>query len=211
LSEKIFRKVLKMRPFEPQSYRDLALVLEKQGKFDEAIKHLFKTITGEWEPKFSEIELTALIELNRLISIHDIKDLPVPLPKEMIQATPLDLRIVMAWDTDETDIDLHTIDPFGIEVSYSKLESGNGGLNSRDFRNGYGPEWYMNRNAYEGKYSIQAKFFSSSQQSLTGGTTILLSIFTNYGVKDKEKCEQITLRLSNSQDIVDVGQVYIVQ
>jgi hypothetical protein len=69
----------------------------------------------------------------------------------------------------------------------------------------------MNRNAYEGKYSIQAKFFSSSQQSLTGGTTILLSIFTNYGVKDKEKCEQITLRLSNSHDSVDVGQVYIVQ
>jgi tetratricopeptide (TPR) repeat protein len=207
LSETIFRKVLQLRPFEPQSYRDLALVLEKQGKYDEAIKHLFKTITGDWNPKFAEIELTALIELNRLISIHEIKKLPVPLPQKLIQPTPMDLRIVMAWDTDETDIDLHTVDPFGTEVSYSRLESGRGGLNSRDFRAGYGPEWYMNRNADEGFYNIRAKYYSSSQQLLTGGTTILLSIFTNYGVKDKEKCEQITLRLATSGENLDVGRV----
>eukprot|EP01080_Neovahlkampfia_damariscottae_P001486 gene1486-12103_t len=204
-SEIIFRKVLKLRPFEPQSYRDLALVLEKLGKFDEAIKLFYKTIIGNWNHNYDEIELTALIELNRLISMNDIKKLPIDLPEIFLKSTPLDLRIVMAWDTDSTDIDLHTIDPFGVEVSYSNKESGRGGLNSRDFTQGYGPEWYMNRNADEGIYAISAKYFSSQQQSLTGGTTILLSIFTDYGVKGKENSQQITVRLQKASQELVVG------
>jgi Ca-activated chloride channel family protein len=53
--EKIFRKVLEFAPKEPQSYRDLALVLEKLGKYNESIPLMYQVVLRIWDSKFSEI------------------------------------------------------------------------------------------------------------------------------------------------------------
>lgn len=103
LAENSFRRVLSLRPDEPQSYRDLALVLHKRGKLDEAIKLMHKVITGKWDERFAEIELIALVELNRMITEYRKDDpekpLPINISEELIRSCELDLRIVMAWDT----------------------------------------------------------------------------------------------------------------
>lgn len=70
-------------------------------------------------------------------------------------------RIVMAWDTDLTDLDLHgnyftalcvfvccsfahtVTEPSGEEVYYGNRFSRSGAMNSRDFTQGYGPEEYV--------------------------------------------------------------------
>jgi regulator of sirC expression with transglutaminase-like and TPR domain len=38
----LFEEVLRLRPEEPQSYRDLALVLARQGQYERAIELLYK-------------------------------------------------------------------------------------------------------------------------------------------------------------------------
>jgi len=205
LCEIVFRKVLTLRPNEPQSYRDLALIVEKLGHLDEAIKLFYKVITGSYDSIFWEIELTALIEMNRLIAKNKLTNLPISIPNKFIQSTPVDLRIVMAWDTADTDIDLHVTEPSGAHVFYSNKTSIRGGLISRDFTQGYGPEHYMIRNGENGIYKIQAKYFSSQQQSLTGGTKILLSIFTHYG-SENEVSKLITVGLSSNQEIIDIAE-----
>lgn len=67
----------------------------------------------------------------------------------------------------------------------------------------------MIRKGPPGKYIIRAKYFANHQQSLTGATTILLKIFTNYGRLDKEECKLITLRLNKNQESIDVGEVIL--
>jgi hypothetical protein len=59
--------ILAMRPEEPQSYRDLALVLDRQGEFRRAAKLLWALVIGEWDGRFPEIETIALMELNRVL------------------------------------------------------------------------------------------------------------------------------------------------
>jgi len=202
--------VLKIRKDEPQSHRDLGLVISKTGDYELAIIHLWDVVTGKWDSRYSEIELTALVELNRLLwkAKDENKQITLPdhLDAKFIHDMSMDIRISMAWDTDMTDIDLHVIEPAGEECYYGKKTTTYGGQLSRDFTQGYGPEEYMCRRAPHGKYKIRAKYFASHQQSLAGGTTILLSIFTNYSRKD-EQSQMITIRLQTNADIVDVGEI----
>ncbi|OQX97772.1 MAG: hypothetical protein B6I20_12000 [Bacteroidetes bacterium 4572_117] len=75
---------------------------------------------------------------------------------------------------------------------------------SRDFTNGYGPEEYLIKNALKGTYKIQANYYGSSSQRITGPTTIYLELYTNYGKKNEKK-ETITMQLSPKASIVDIG------
>jgi Ca-activated chloride channel homolog len=217
-SSKLFRRVLEYAPHEPQSYRDLALVLEKMGNYEEAISLIYHVVVSVWDYKYNEIELTALLELNKMIINSDIpyEKIPLYILSDFIYPTPIGLRVVAAWDTDNTDIDLHTvilfltlkIEPSGNEVYYGNKTSKDGGQNSRDFTQGYGPEWYIIRKPKSGTYRFWARYYSSHQQSLAGATTISLTLFTNYQTK-KEESQQITIRLTSAKDKFDIGEIKI--
>eukprot|EP01090_Pellita_catalonica_P002742 TRINITY_DN12331_c0_g1_i1.p1 TRINITY_DN12331_c0_g1~~TRINITY_DN12331_c0_g1_i1.p1 ORF type:complete len:183 (-),score=53.42 TRINITY_DN12331_c0_g1_i1:38-586(-) len=122
----------------------------------------------------------------------------------------MDLRISLAWDTDATDCDLHVIEPTGEECFYGRKQTTYGGMLSRDFVRGYGPEEYMIKKAPGGTYHIRAKYFSNSAPALSGGTTILASVFSNYSRENEER-KMLTLRLQACKDIVDVGSVELVE
>lgn len=93
LAEMLFEKVLEMRPDQPQSHRDLALVKEKLGKLEEAADLLNQVIYKEWDSRYDEVELTAAIELNHVLS----KNPKLPICDEGLRHyMDLDLRISMA-------------------------------------------------------------------------------------------------------------------
>jgi len=132
--------------------------------------------------------------------------LPPLANSRFISHMPCDLRISLAWDTDNTDIDLHVVEPSGNEVYYSNNWSKQGGFVSRDFTRGYGPEEYMVKSGDKGKYTIKAKYFSSNAQTLTGATTCTATVFTNWGRKSQER-HTLTFRLEKSKDMVTIGSV----
>lgn len=208
LAENVFEKVKKMRPDEPQSYRDLALIKEKLGKYEEAVELFNKVITGQWDSRFDEIEQTAAIELNHCLMKggSDLK----PCHEGFRYVMDLDLRISMAWDTNDVDIDLHVREKtaHGEHCYFGNSRSRIGGYVSRDFRQGYGPEEYMIRKAEKGDYAVSANYFASHQQSLTGGTTILCTFFTNY-MRPDEKSEVITVRLTTNKSDVPVCTISV--
>jgi len=207
LAEIVFEKVKTMRPDEPQSYRDLALIKEKLGKFEEAVELFNKVITGEWDMRFDEIEQTAAIELNHCLQkCPDLK----PCHERFRYKMDLDLRISMAWDVNDVDIDLHVHEGCrnGEYCYYAYPRTRIGGYASRDFRQGYGPEEYMLRKAPTGKYIVEATYFANHQQSLTGGTTVLCTFFTNY-MREDEKSEVVTIRLPSSRSKFSVCTISI--
>ncbi|CAF0921936.1 unnamed protein product [Rotaria sordida] len=71
LAENIFRPIVNLRSDEPQSFRDLALLLQESNSETKnliEISNLFKkVIFGEWDNCYSEIEVTTLHELNCFI------------------------------------------------------------------------------------------------------------------------------------------------
>ncbi len=206
LAVSVLRRVLKLRPFEPQSYRDLALALQKNGQYQEAVDLLYKVVTTPWDSRFPEIELIALEEMNNIIFFHksalNLKDID----KRLIKNLPLDLRIVMTWDADNTDIDLWVIDPNKEKCYYQNRYTKIGGFLSRDFTQGYGPEEFLLRKAIKGTYQIKSHFFGNHRQDLTSAVTVFVDIFTHYGTKQQSH-QTMHLRLESSDEVQDIGSI----
>jgi uncharacterized protein YfaP (DUF2135 family) len=86
------------------------------------------------------------------------------------EAPPLDVKVVLTWDTGGTDVDLHVIDPSGEEVDYSHRESRQGGKLDTDVTTGYGPETFTLANAMPGDYQVRAKYYSDQGHPSTTAT-----------------------------------------
>ncbi len=203
----VFRKVLRMRPEEPQSYRDLGLVLAKMGEAKEAVAMLYRVVTGVWDDRFPEIDLIALVEMNGVIAqsvAKGVQDFEVD--KRFLAALDVDLRIILDWDADNCDMDLWIVEPSGEKCFYSNRNTTIGGRMSCDFTRGYGPEEYMVRKAMPGKYLIQVNYYGNTQQVLAGATTIQILIVKNFGKPNEERIS-ITRRLKDQKEVLDIGDV----
>ncbi len=206
LSRQLFEKVLKLRPEEPQSFRDLALVLDQLEVFDRAAELLYHVVLNQWD-RFDEIEVIALMELNRILERARRADKGITIvDPRLTQLLDVDVRIILTWDSDLTDMDLWVTEPSGEKAFYSNNRTRIGGLVSRDFTQGYGPEEYVLRKAMPGVYKIEANFYGSSAPTVTGAVTLQADVFTNYGRPD-EKRQTLTIRLSQAQEVVHVGDI----
>ncbi len=72
----------------------------------------------------------------------------------------LDLRVILSWDTDHTDLDLHVVEPNQEEAWYGHRETASGGSLDVDVTDGYGPEIYTQANAQPGTYTVFVSYFS---------------------------------------------------
>lgn len=118
----------------------------------------------------------------------------------------LDIRIVMTWDADMTDMDLHVVEPSGEVAFYSHNRTTIGGMVTRDFTQGYGPEVYLLRKAMHGTYQIKAKFYGSSAAELVGAVTLQVDVYTNYG-RPNERRQSMTFRLTEAKEMFTVGEI----
>lgn len=221
----MFRTVLGLRPEEPQSYRDLALALADCAagtpeagaafaQYSESLGLFNTLITRSWDDRFAEIEIVALMEANRIIARANALPMKVdwvpPLDRRLRALLDLDARIVLTWDADKTDIDLHVVEPSGERAFYSHNRTAIGGLVSRDFTRGYGPEEYCLRRAMPGEYKIIANYYGSSPQKLTGPVTIQATVITNFGRPDENR-QSLTVRVSEKKDNLEIGTIKIGQ
>ncbi len=199
---------LAQRPEEPQSHRDLALVLSRlsQPQTARAIELLWFVATHDWHGRFPDIDLIALHELNALFAAAktppEIGELRIP--ENFLTPLKTDLRVVLTWDADNTDIDLWVIDPTGEAVYYSRPRSRSGGHISRDFTGGYGPEAFTIARPLPGTYRVQAHYFGDRRQTLTGPVTVQLEFFTGFGSENPQRIAT-TRRLESGKQRIDVG------
>ena len=160
-----------------------------------------------------QVSIIALEELNGLISWveseewHSGKKPKVPeFDAAYRRDLPVKLRIVMSWDVDQTDIDIHVLEPNGEEAYYGHRRTAEGGFVSEDVTTGYGPEEYLKKDLERGVYKICSNYFASHQTSLTGAATITVCVYTDWGTKD-EKFELITFRLDKPKKKLLIGEV----
>jgi len=187
----IFGKVLEWRPFDPQSYRDYSLALEDNGKYQEALDTLYKIFNRSYTQELANrdfgIEETVLLELNQLISIHKGEINISKINQKLIADLPVDVRVVLNWNKDNTDIDLWVTDPNGEKCMYSHKTTEIGGRLSDDFTGGFGPEQFLLKKAISGTYKIETNFFGENQATVSGPTSLMAEIFINYASGKQER------------------------
>src|SRR5437660_10689837 len=106
------------------------------------------------------------MEANRILAsmkrVPLKKELHNPLDHRLIKNLDCDVRIVLTWDADLTDVDLWVTEPSGEKCFYGHNRTVIGGLISRDFTQGYGPEEYCLRRTMPGEYKVQCNYYGYS-------------------------------------------------
>jgi len=217
LSIRCFERVLKLRPEEPQSYRDLALVLAKTGQLSDvlrALELLKEVITKQWDARFSHIELIALIELNRILAkvkgqfpnTDFVKEVGLADVMSGIPSSPIqcDIRVSLSWSSDMSDVELHVIEPNKDHCYSFCNHTCNGGIMTRDFTGGYGPiDYYINK-APRGIYQVKCALFYTPNPHKP--VTVIARIYTNFGTE--QEIEEIGIFTINTpKKIVVLGRV----
>ena len=205
LAVPVFEQVLAMGQEEPQSFRDLGLALAAAGKPQQALAPLYQVVVRPWDSRFDGIALIALDELTHLVARSTPRLDTGSIDPRLLHAMPLDLRVVLSWDADNSDMDLWVTDPNGERAYYGNRLTYQGGQMSQDFTGGYGPEQFSLRNAKPGRYKVEANYFGSRQQLVTGATTLMLRLTTHWGTP-KQKDQSVTLRLKDRAETVLVGE-----
>jgi tetratricopeptide (TPR) repeat protein len=206
LAVEVFKEVLEMREEEPQSYRDLALAYNETGNYQQAVNLLHKIALGNWDTRFNGIKSIALNEMNAIICAQR-KQLDLSgIDKKLIHSTPLDVRIVIGWSSNDCDIDLWVTDPAKEKCFYSNQNTSAGGKISNDNTQGYGPEEFILRKAAKGNYVIEINRYGDSRQTLGGPITIKAELFTNFG-RPTQKRSVINCRLTSDKEVVRVGSL----
>ncbi len=205
----VYRKVLELRPEEPQSYRDLALAYERSGEIQKAYELLYPIYNGgllgkDGGERFYGIEQIAFVELSRLVNKFGKQLKRNKAEKSRFKEIPVDVRIVVDWNHNDTDIDLWVEDPGGEKAYYKNYETAIGGRMSEDITEGYGPEEFMLKEAPKGKYKVLVDYYADNVQKISGPTVLKLSMFTNYG-KSNERQKTAVIRLDKEEDALEVG------
>jgi len=181
LAVPVFEQVLRWGEEEPQSFRDLGLAYAAVGRDQDAVDMLYEIPSRHWDGRFPGIDQTALAELNAVVAKAGDRVDARRIDPRLLRNLPLDLRAVLSWDSDNSDMDLWVTDPNGEKCFYGHRATYQGGAMSADFTGGYGPEEFVLRDAKPGKYKVEANFFGDRQQIVTGATTLQLQLTTGFG------------------------------
>jgi len=196
--------VLQKKDDEEIDFEDLA-----EKRLIEAAEMLNKILLGKWDSRFAQIEVTTAMEINRLVSYAEFFGLHYKisqiLDSRIIAPITVDLRVLIIWDTDMTDVELHVTDPSGEECYSFHNKTISGGMLSRNFTKGYGPEEFLLRFADIGKYTVSVKLFNSFSRYT--GTTIQVRIWTYFNNPQKEQENIYTLRLQNDKEKHTIADV----
>ena len=199
----ISRKVVAIREEEPQSYRDLGLALAQAGEYQQAIETLYKVVERPWDQRFRDVQLIVMNEINNIVNTQ--KGLHTSfIDKRLLKKEPVDIRVVLTWDTDNSDMDLWVTDPEEERCYYGHRQTYLGGIISQDVTGGYGPEEFMLKKAPKGNYKIEVNYYGNRSQKQLLPVSLRITFFTHYGTS-QEKKQETTVRLSNQREVIEVG------
>ncbi|WGD34380.1 VIT domain-containing protein [Olleya sp. YS] len=207
----VYKEVLKLRPEEPQSTRDLALAYENLGDYQKAFDLLYSIVEGQLvekdlDKRFYGIEHLAFVEAGHLLNKYSKSLNLTDAQRQLIKPIEVDLRVVADWNHNDTDLDLWVDTPEEYAISYKNKRSDYGDRLSEDMTEGYGPEEFMIKKGLKGDYNIEVDYFADEVQKISGPTTLKITIFKNYGSKNETKEVRI-YRLDIEKDLLEIGSI----
>jgi hypothetical protein len=211
----LFWRVQESRPFEPQSYRDLARSFELAGKPGLAAVQYEIILAGEWHERFHSLKKVVLEEYCMLMRAA-IKEKSVGeellelfgdrLEHLAVDEGKADLRVTISWNTDNTDIDLWVIEPDGEKCYYENDETKSGGRLLDDLTEGYGPERYQTVKAGKGSYTVKVHYYDTNP-NLLGGETYVTVTVAKYAGSDRQEVNCYNVVLKKQDEVADVCHI----
>jgi uncharacterized protein YfaP (DUF2135 family) len=167
---------------------------------------LIQSYSPEAADRDDGIEETLVMEINNHIKANKAASSTVTVNKKLIADLPVDIRVVINWNSQNTDIDLWVTDPNQEKCFYSNPATAIGGRLSNDFTGGYGPEQFLLKKALKGKYKIEVDFFNDGSLTLAGPAAVMAEIYTYYS-SGKQERKIVTIYLDrNKERNIGIGE-----
>jgi uncharacterized protein YfaP (DUF2135 family) len=104
------------------------------------------------------------------------------------------LRVVLSWDSDNTDLDLHVIAPDGSHVFYGNRVASNGGALDVDVTTGFGPEIFATPAPLVGAYHVYVNYYGAGERRDVI-TTAQVAIIQDEGTpREKQQVFRVPMR-----------------
>ncbi len=100
------------------------------------------------------------------------------------------LSIMLNWDSDGTDLDLHVLSPDGEHTYYGNRQAKNGGSLDVDVTSGYGPEIYSSPAPLKGRYLVYANYYGGRGNADVTAATV--TVISNQNTPDEKVQTMIT-------------------
>lgn len=183
----VYRKILELRPDEPQSYRDLALAVYEAGDPEEAVKLLFSVTQRAGLNK--EYKRIVENDITSILSSSETARKAYNIRATDLKNVTRDMRVVIDWNRKDVDLDLTVIDP-NLEIATPENpKTRAGGLLLSNKESGYGPEIYDLEELQTGSYylKVQHPLEEGEILDVDGATYVKLTIYRNYGRADQSR------------------------
>ena len=181
LAETPLRRALELRPDRVNSYRHLALMLWREGRYDEAARVLESATRQQFPQWYRDVQRVIREELGYVYRAWLAKD---PSRRSEIERRARDynvelerrdaLRVTLAWETDANDVDLHVVDPRGEECYYEHKSTAAGLQLYEDITQGLGPEVVRAEKLEKGTYHIGVNYFAAGPMGVSRGIVVVM-------------------------------------
>jgi uncharacterized protein YfaP (DUF2135 family) len=118
------------------------------------------------------------------------------------------LRVVLAWDADASDLDLHVIAPDGQHCWYGNRTLENGGALDIDVTDGYGPEIFASPVGQPGRYYVYVNYYGGMGSDNTGSapaiTVATVTVITDENTVDEKK-QSFVVPMRRPGELTEVG------
>jgi hypothetical protein len=210
LEKYVCGKVLQWRPAELHNHLDYALALSDNGEAQAALDSLCSMLKRPFPENFRGFERdgirdVAVMELNRLIAKNPRLNVS-KVDRRLLANVASDIRVVVRWNTDGSDINLAVKNPNGEWCHYYNYRGcSETGWYISDrilIATGYGPEQYLLKKAEKGKYLICVNYINDGRRPVAERTTVAVDIYRKYAGKAEQR------QTVSRQVLRDTARVY---
>lgn len=181
----LFTLIRQRRPFEPQNYLLEGMALAALGKAKEAAIR-YEIVLTESYPRFDSFVkpvatrlyfdlLKAIINKQGQNTAGELAEKRL---NEIEDVTLKKGRLMLFWNLDDTDVDLHVVESNNVEVYYSNPKSFTGGYLFWDNTTGLGPELYEHPTLSKKGFEVYVNYFGSSSVEGAAPSATLVCAFT---------------------------------
>ncbi|UXI67587.1 YfaP family protein [Tahibacter amnicola] len=121
---------------------------------------------------------------------------------------PAKVRVVLSWDSDNSDLDLHVLTPDGQHCWYGERVIPNGGALDVDVTDGYGPEIFATPAITPGMYYVYVNYYGGSGTD-SPGSPATITVATVTMITDEntihEKRQSFVVPMRREGEITLVG------
>jgi hypothetical protein len=212
-------RILQATPNKPQALRNLALSIidatdqirtrptvnegPSIAAYERALSLLTKIVLTPNNGDYDGIELIALMEANHVVS--KLKALGVTearlatlIDPRLVTLMSVDIRVILEWNTDKTDMDLWVDEPTGERAIFNNPRTAIGGRLSNDMTRGYGPEEYLLNVAPDGLYKVLSNAYAADRLDPNGPTSLTVKLYRDWG-RPTQKVESFVVELNKGQ------------